>query len=142
MPEIPRRDFLKSLAWTTFGATVAGGAVPLGAILGPAPPAGSLGPPRKPIGLETEIAEGSMRREVLQGKPVIVIRDAKGIRAFSSRCTHLGCLVRWDGDSGEIRCPCHGGRFDTNGKVLGGPPPSELESIPVSIQDGDVWIGD
>ena len=51
-------------------------------------------------------------------------RDAKGLRAMSAVCTHLGCTVRRQ--EGGFVCPCHGSRYDEEGRVVGGPAPSPL----------------
>ena len=61
---------------------------------------------------------------------------------LSGTCSHLGCTVAWDesrGENGEFVCPCHGGRFGPDGKVLGGPPPSDLTRIPAELRGGDVY---
>jgi nitrite reductase/ring-hydroxylating ferredoxin subunit len=52
---------------------------------------------------------------------VIVSRDPGGrIRAYSNRCTHLGCEIdRIVGD--EAVCPCHGSRYRADGSVASGP---------------------
>jgi glycine/D-amino acid oxidase-like deaminating enzyme/nitrite reductase/ring-hydroxylating ferredoxin subunit len=51
-----------------------------------------------------------------------VYRDADGgLHAVSMRCTHLGCLVRFNGAETSWDCPCHGSRFDVDGAVLEGP---------------------
>jgi Rieske Fe-S protein len=52
---------------------------------------------------------------------VVVHRDPNGrIRAFSARCTHLGCHIdRVVGD--EAVCPCHGSRYRADGTVSSGP---------------------
>ncbi len=50
----------------------------------------------------------------------LVFRDASGLRAYSARCTHLGCRIdRVVGD--EVVCPCHGSRFRADGSVAAGP---------------------
>ena len=43
------------------------------------------------------------------------------------RCTHVGCLLRWNGAERIWNCPCHGSRFDVDGSVLEGPATSPLE---------------
>jgi glycine/D-amino acid oxidase-like deaminating enzyme/nitrite reductase/ring-hydroxylating ferredoxin subunit len=49
-------------------------------------------------------------------------RDADGVlHAVSLRCTHLGCLVRFNAAEISWDCPCHGSRFDVDGAVLEGP---------------------
>jgi glycine/D-amino acid oxidase-like deaminating enzyme/nitrite reductase/ring-hydroxylating ferredoxin subunit len=51
-----------------------------------------------------------------------VYRDADGgLHSVSMRCTHLGCLVRFNAAETSWDCPCHGSRFDVDGAVLEGP---------------------
>jgi glycine/D-amino acid oxidase-like deaminating enzyme/nitrite reductase/ring-hydroxylating ferredoxin subunit len=50
-----------------------------------------------------------------------VYRGEDGLHAVSLRCTHLGCLLRWNGAERSWDCPCHGSRFDVDGGVLEGP---------------------
>lgn len=41
-------------------------------------------------------------------------------------CTHLGCELEWNADEEVYECPCHGSRFDKNGKLLGDPAQEDL----------------
>jgi glycine/D-amino acid oxidase-like deaminating enzyme/nitrite reductase/ring-hydroxylating ferredoxin subunit len=51
-----------------------------------------------------------------------VYRDHDGgLHAVSMRCTHLGCLLRFNAAETSWDCPCHGSRFDVDGAVLEGP---------------------
>jgi Rieske Fe-S protein len=57
-----------------------------------------------------------------------VYRDeAGGLHAVSLRCTHLGCLLRFNAAERSWDCPCHGSRFDVDGRVLEGPAVQPLE---------------
>ncbi len=57
-----------------------------------------------------------------------VYRDENGaVHAVSLRCTHLGCLLRFNGAERSWDCPCHGSRFDVDGAVLEGPAVDPLE---------------
>jgi glycine/D-amino acid oxidase-like deaminating enzyme/nitrite reductase/ring-hydroxylating ferredoxin subunit len=47
----------------------------------------------------------------------------------SARCTHLGCLVRWNDAEQSWDCPCHGSRFGPDGTVLEGPAKRDLNPI-------------
>ena len=51
-----------------------------------------------------------------------VYRDERGgIHQLSAVCTHLYCIVHWNGTEKTWDCPCHGSRFDPYGKVVNGP---------------------
>jgi nitrite reductase/ring-hydroxylating ferredoxin subunit len=57
-----------------------------------------------------------------------VYRDEDGVlHAVSLRCTHLGCLLRFNAAERSWDCPCHGSRFDVDGAVLEGPAQQPLE---------------
>ncbi|MBR2315278.1 MAG: FAD-dependent oxidoreductase [Clostridia bacterium] len=43
------------------------------------------------------------------------------------RCTHLGCALKWNKAEHTWDCPCHGSRFDKNGKVLDSPAERNLD---------------
>jgi Rieske Fe-S protein len=59
---------------------------------------------------------------------VAVYRDEQGeLHALTARCTHLGCLVSFNSAERAWECPCHGSRFDTEGRVLQGPATRPLE---------------
>ena len=76
----------------------------------------------------------------VRGKAVIVVRDPAGFTAYSAVCTHLGCLVKWDGPRGEFRCPCHAAVFDKNGAVVSGPAPAPLPPYKVKEVGGKVYV--
>jgi len=74
-------------------------------------------------------------------KPTVIIRpNEQELVALSAVCTHLGCIVKWNDTNSELRCPCHGGVFDTKGAVIGGPPPSPLNSYSTTIEDEYIVI--
>ena len=84
----------------------------------------------------SEIAVGDSKRFLIGGRPAIVVRTAAGIRAYWGACTHLGCLVSWRRGRSDFFCPCHGARFDTDGRVLGGPARAPLAPLVVE-ESGD-----
>ncbi len=59
---------------------------------------------------------------------------------FSRVCTHLNCFVRWDESNQQFLCPCHGGVFDKDGKVVAGPPPSPLQKLPTKVENGVLYV--
>lgn len=76
------------------------------------------------------------------GRPVVLCQPTKGVVvAHSAVCTHAGCTVAPAG--GELlRCPCHGSTFNAStGQNSGGPAPSPLPAVPVTIRAGSVLSG-
>ena len=61
--------------------------------------------------------------------------------AVSTRCAHLGCPVRYVQASERFICPCHGGVYDFQGKVFGGPPVRPLDRFYTRIRNGQLEIG-
>jgi ubiquinol-cytochrome c reductase iron-sulfur subunit len=55
-------------------------------------------------------------------------------------CTHLGCIPKFipdrvpDTDQPGFYCPCHGGKYDTLGRRLAGPPPENLHLVPYKFE--------
>jgi len=64
----------------------------------------------------------------VDGQKVAAYRDEGGqVHAVSPICTHLRCVVGWNGAEKSWDCPCHGSRFDIDGSVLRGPAKKDLE---------------
>ena len=61
--------------------------------------------------------------------------------AISTRCMHLGCPVRYVEASERFICPCHGGVYDFEGKVSGGPPVRPLDRFYTRVRNGEVEVG-
>jgi len=61
--------------------------------------------------------------------------------AISTRCMHLGCPVRFVAASERFICPCHGGVYDFQGKVDGGPPVRPLDRFYTRERNGQVEVG-
>ena len=49
------------------------------------------------------------------------------IRPTRPRCPHLGCALRWNEAEHSWDCPCHGSRFDADGKVLNNPATGDIK---------------
>ena len=69
-----------------------------------------------------------------------LFRDEKGFHAVSAVCTHLGCIVAHSEQEG-FACPCHGSKFNQEGSVIGGPAPTGLPWLEVSLSpDGQLLV--
>ncbi|WP_399103258.1 Rieske 2Fe-2S domain-containing protein [Streptomyces sp. 11x1] len=56
-----------------------------------------------------------------------VAEQAQSLHAVSARCTHMGCLAGFNRAERAWECPCHGSRFDTEGRIVQGPATKPLE---------------
>jgi Rieske Fe-S protein len=66
--------------------------------------------------------------------------DAGGFYSIDAVCPHLGCLVE-PGRAGTFECPCHGSRFDAQGKPKSGPASSPLRHLRLWLeQDGQLMV--
>ncbi len=74
------------------------------------------------------IANGDGAVLKIAGERVACSRDDSGkLHKVSAVCTHMGCLVQWNGAEKTWDCPCHGSRFSPVGKVVAGPAEKPLK---------------
>ena len=132
---MPRRDMLGLVSLWSAAAAL------LFALFGMLrlPKAAVLASPSKKfrVALPESLAPGEAY--VPPGRQVAVFRDAEGVYALSTICTHLGCVVKAAPDGFE--CPCHGSRFALDGSVTKGPAPRALPWLQVSAGGGG-WAVD
>jgi nitrite reductase/ring-hydroxylating ferredoxin subunit len=102
------------------------------------------GTPR-PIGRASEIAVGEAAYIHYPGKDdaaVVVRLDEDRFVAYSQKCTHLSCAVRYRPAEHDLHCPCHHGFFDVaTGEPVAGPPRRRLPRINLR-REGDVLIAE
>lgn len=66
----------------------------------------------------------------LDGKRVAAYRDQNGeLFLWDSTCTHLGCELEYNNAERSFDCPCHGCRFNYDGKVIEGPAKEDLKIV-------------
>jgi Rieske Fe-S protein len=92
-----------------------------------------------PAGNLSDLAVGDIKP--VQGVSAFVARDAGGVYAMTTICTHAGCDLSGGVSSDQITCPCHGSVFDANGNVISGPAPTPLVHYAVAIDaSGDITV--
>ena len=70
-------------------------------------------------------------------------RAAISIVAYSAVCTHTGCdITDWDPETRRLQCPCLDSQFDPadGARVVGGPAPRQLPSLPLKIDGGSLVV--
>lgn len=137
-----RRDFL----WLTAAATVStcGGCSIFGSRK-----ADVVAEPRQGVIRLTEAQSAALLasegRILVQAKGhrdkiLVVHLTDHALYAVSSTCTHMGCTVHYDKDTGQIECPCHGSQYALDGSVTRGPAKRPLRRYDVTMENGQVLI--
>ena len=72
--------------------------------------------------------EGAILRRGLAKHAVYHGEDGQFIER-SAVCTHVGCIVHWNGFEKCWDCPCHGSQFLPDGTVINGPAISPLAEV-------------
>lgn len=91
--------------------------------------------PLKELGKLEDFAKGSVTA-FRSDKLYLVRMDDGGLLALSLQCTHLGCAISWNKDSGLFDCPCHASSFNLGGDVISPPAPRALDIYPLIIEGG------
>ena len=95
----------------------------------------------RPVPVTLRVAREDGYNQVIDRRTVFLVkRSDTEVLALDSTCTHLGCRVSWDAETQELKCPCHGGVYDTLGQVKAGPPPSPLVRLQTRIADSRVQV--
>ncbi|MBC7809663.1 MAG: Rieske 2Fe-2S domain-containing protein [Burkholderiales bacterium] len=57
----------------------------------------------------------------------------EGVVALYNVCTHLGCLPKWVPSNNRFECPCHGSKYQLDGRYIEGPAPRSLDRFRMDI---------
>ena len=134
-PRLNRRSFLSLASIGSFLAAL--GTAAAGLLRLPSPSV-LPGPVRRfKLGAPEQFSPGSATPFAEEN--LVLFRDDEGFYAISTTCTHLGCAVAHSANG--FACPCHGSRFDGQGKVIAGPAPRPLPWLEVSrAANGDLVV--
>lgn len=135
-----RRRILEILAASASGVVFTGILVPIGAYLVPPDEGGGREGELMLVCRADELPAGQAKVVLHGSRPVLVIHTTTGWIGLSALCPHLGCAVRWEPSREVIECPCHGARFDPQGRVLSGPTPGPLTPVAVRQVGDKVFV--
>jgi Rieske Fe-S protein len=81
--------------------------------------------------MDLKIDEGKIISQ--NGEKIAVYKDKAGkVSAVSAVCPHMRCIVEWNNKDKSWDCPCHGSKFNIEGKVIKGP---ALKDLPAKKLD-------
>jgi cytochrome b6-f complex iron-sulfur subunit len=136
-PEVSRRDFLNEITLGALGVAGLGGAALTyqyfspNVLFEPATTFRAGNPDLYPVNSVT----------FLQDQQVYIVRTPAGFYAVSAVCTHLGCVTQWKPEANMIACPCHGSKFQPDGKKIEGPAPRPLPHYSINLTaDGELLV--
>ena len=98
-----------------------------------------------PIGRPVDIAYQEMGSDAYIRRMGVhhlwaVKRSASDVAVFSPVCPHLGCHYDWDASDSLFKCPCHASVFNVDGRVVSGPSPRPLDTLPSEIRQGVLYV--
>ncbi len=71
---------------------------------------------------------------------ILLIQTHDALYAVSSKCSHLGCDVVYDKESGLIVCPCHNSQYALDGSNVKGPARQPLRRYDTVRRQGRVVV--
>ena len=97
-------------------------------------------PEDQPVNLPFIMTEEDAFIKSVQPENVWAIKNTgQDATVFSPICPHLGCRYQWHEDQKLFVCPCHNSVFDKEGKVVSGPAPRPLDTLPVKVKNNYLY---
>jgi len=70
-------------------------------------------------------------------RALVANKDGK-LLAMTAVCPHAGCTVGFNAKKKTLDCPCHGSRFELDGKLIQGPAQEPLSAIKVAVKNDEI----
>lgn len=154
VPSMGRRQFMNLLTFGSVTGVALGALYPVAKYFIPPSTGGSGGGVTakdalgNPVRLSTYVSEhpNPGDRSLVQGlkgdPTYLVVENSAAIASYgiNAVCTHLGCVVPWNGSENKFICPCHGSQYDNAGKVVRGPAPLSLALAKTNVEDDVVVL--
>ena len=95
----------------------------------------------KQVGGSQKVSDREVLDALNAGGAILLVRvDKKTVAANTIACTHQQCDVAYNDRRESLDCPCHGSRFDLNGKVVQGPAGRPLTHFKATIHEDSVFL--
>lgn len=96
----------------------------------------------RPIEDAEELEEGRMHKALLDGRPVVLLKEGRKVHCFDGTCPHFGGPL-WEGelDGTTVTCPWHGSQFDvTDGAIQRGPTTHPVPTYDTRTRAGKIEV--
>lgn len=153
VPDMGRRQFMNLLTFGTITGTALGALYPVVRFFIPTSTGGAGGgiTAKDELGndvsvtkfLENHNAGDRALVQGFKGDPTYIVVESKeaiGDYGLNAVCTHLGCVVPWNGNENKFMCPCHGSQYDNTGKVVRGPAPLSLALVHAKAEEDKISL--
>lgn len=150
VPDMGRRQFMNLLTFGTITGIAAGALYPAIKFFIPTSSGGAGGgvTAKDELGNDIVASEFVSGRnpgdralaQGLKGDPTYIVVAGDNTIAdygINAVCTHLGCVVPWNGSEDKFICPCHGSQYNAQGKVVRGPAPLSLALVHTNVTEED-----
>ncbi len=88
-----------------------------------------------------ELPSNKIQSSTFVGKEFILLSNRDEAKVLSRQCPHLGCRLEINDKYGQIVCPCHGSRFDMEGRYVSGPAKKDMQQLTFKTkQNGNLQI--
>jgi len=150
--DIQKRNFIKGVTAAILGFLSLALTWPLVSFLVPSSTEGGEGKfvkvpnfPAIPTGKPTKMTFEDVDKQAFITSNVVydiwvIKHGADKATVYSPLCPHLNCRYTFYGEKQQFACPCHGSIFNEDGKVLGGPAPRPLDTLPYKIEAGELYV--
>jgi nitrite reductase/ring-hydroxylating ferredoxin subunit len=93
------------------------------------------------VGTVDELRREGMRVLAAEGRTILLVAQGDRIFAIDNRCPHMGFpLGRGTVRDGILTCHWHHARFDLAGGCTFDPFADDVDSFPVDVRNGEVWL--
>lgn len=154
VPDMGRRQFMNLLTFGTITGTALGALYPVVKFFIPTSSGSADGgiTAKDELGNDVSVTKFLVNHPAVgdralvqgfKGDPTYIVVESKEAIAdygINAVCTHLGCVVPWNGNENKFMCPCHGSQYDNTGKVVRGPAPLSLALVHAKVEDDKIAL--